>query len=126
MAENPAAPRRRGIEEVKEIFRSLRKRIRGGKKTFDTARTLSGQSLSEQRLSGQRLSGSPLLYNVPPEILWMYTSFLDDASIVCLSYTSKALKDFFELNPASFGRCLRWIVTSRLEQGVRISSLYHF
>ena len=120
MAENPAAPRRRGIEEVKEILRSFRKRFGVGKKTSDTART----SLF------QLPQGECLLYNLPPEILLLFCSFLDDASLVCFSYTSKVLRailegfGIFNLDPASFSRCLRWVITSRFEQGVRIPSLF--
>lgn len=120
MADNSAAPRRRGIAEVKEIFRSFRTRFGIAKKTSDTALT----SLIPLPL------GICLLYDVPPEILLLFCSFLDEASIVLLSYTSKALQEFlrhfFTLDPASFSRCLRWVVTCRLEQGVRIPSLlYH-
>ena len=116
MADNPAAPRRRGIEEVKEIFRSLRKKFGAGKKTSDTAQT---------PLARRPLGDTPL-YNVPPEILLLVSSFLDDASLVCLSYTSKSLQKIFNINPASFSRCLRWVVTCRLEQGVRIPSIILF
>ncbi|KAL8786060.1 MAG: hypothetical protein Q9195_008374 [Heterodermia aff. obscurata] len=110
MANNSAAHFRRRVEETKEIFRSFRNRFGFGKKTSHTART----SLA------QLPQGICLLYNLPPEIILLFCSFLDDASIVLLSYTSKALQGFLKLNPASFSRCVRWVVTCRLEQGALI------
>ena len=114
------APRRRGIEEVKEILRSFRKRFGVAKKTSDNARTSLFQTPQ----------GECLLYNLPPEILLLFCNFLDDASLVCFSYTSKVLRTLFEdfgvfnLDPESFSKCLRWVITSRFEQGVRTPSLF--
>ena len=102
---------RRPFQDVKKLFRSLRKAPQGSKTT----------DINAERPSQQRSAQSSQLHNTLPEILLLVFEYLDTASLVVLQSTCRFLRGFINIDPRTLNECVRWVAMCCFEIDVSTS-----